>query len=202
MNDTQRPLLIKISELISNIFNPLVSILLFFAYFSLHHFNVSEAVHYFLPAFLIVVAPVVVWIFWNVKAGRYKDANVSNRRARMSLYLFLEATLVAYLAYRYFREGETDFIVLFLLFLLVAMHISNYMVKSSMHTAVNVFVAALFSTENLWLGGFWVLLSIVVAITRVILKRHTVAEVITGGLIGAFISIIFLYTHIQLNNGI
>lgn len=202
MLGTQRPFLIKISELISNVFNPLVSILLFFAYYSIHHFTLEEAVDYFLPAFFIVVLPVVIWIFWNVKTGRYKDANVSDRKTRMSLYFFLEAALAAYLSYRYFRDDETDFTVLFLLLLLVAMHISNYMVKSSMHTAVNVFVAALFLTENLWLGGFWIVLSIIVAITRVVLKRHTVAEVITGGLLGALISIIFLYTHIQLKHGL
>ena len=73
------------------------------------------------------------------------------------------------------------------------MQLSNFYIKSSMHTALNIFVAALFFKLNPNLGGAWFLLAIVIGFTRIILKRHTVAEVLTGASLALIISIIYIF---------
>ena len=67
------------------------------------------------------------------------------------------------------------------------MHISNFFIKSSMHTAFNVFVTLFFSLNPI-LGIIWFVLTSFVAISRIILKRHTPKEVIMGAFIGTVVS--------------
>ncbi|GGP02310.1 hypothetical protein GCM10010992_06180 [Cloacibacterium rupense] len=66
-----------------------------------------------------------------------------------------------------------------------------------MHTSFNVFVSALFFSLNPIYGLIWLFLTLLVAISRVILKRHTVKEVIMGALIATVISFVYLYFDIQ-----
>jgi len=135
-----------------------------------------------------------------VKKGNYTNMDVSNRNQRKSLYFFIAATILAYLLYDYLKNDAVDLIVVFLMVLLLVMQISNYFIKSSMHTAFNVFVAALFFSVHPGMGIFWFGIAILVGISRIILKRHTVQEVIAGAAIASFVSFIYLYTHIQIQH--
>ena len=80
------------------------------------------------------------------------------------------------------------------------MQVSNYFIKSSMHTAFNIFVAALFFSINPYIGLIWLGIAILVGFTRIILKRHTIGEVVAGAIIASFISFIYLYANIQYQN--
>ncbi len=64
-----------------------------------------------------------------------------------------------------------------------------------MHTAFNVFVAALFFAFDIKIGCVWLGIAIVVGITRVILKRHTLKEVFMGAGIAFLVSFIYLYCN-------
>ncbi|HQD45325.1 MAG TPA: phosphatase PAP2 family protein, partial [Kaistella sp.] len=75
-----------------------------------------------------------------------------------------------------------------------------YFIKSSMHTAFNVFVAALFFAKSPVLGIFWLGIAVLVGITRIILKRHTVKEVFMGAIIAGVVSFIYLYANIVMSN--
>ena len=66
-----------------------------------------------------------------------------------------------------------------------------------MHTAFNIFVASLFFSIDPLIGILWFGIAVLVGFTRIILKRHTVAEVITGALIAGSVSFIYLYTNIH-----
>lgn len=192
--------LIKISHYISVIFNPMNSLLFFFAIFSLQNNTLKESVQNLLPILLITIIPISGWIFWNVKKKRYTDTDVSDRKQRKSLYLFIVSALVVYLLYLYLRFDQIDWIILFLGILILLMQISNYFIKSSMHTAINLFVAALFFTVSPLFGLIWLGITIVVGISRIILKRHTPREVLSGTVISFFVSFIYLYVHIQTLN--
>ena len=199
MLETQNDFVIKFSKIISNFFNPLTSFFLFYLYFSLKNFTREEAISNFLPIFLIILLPISIWIFWNVKKGNYTNMDVSNRNQRKSLYFFIAAAILVYLAYDYFVKNHIDFVMLFISILLILMQISNYYIKSSMHTAFNVFVAALFFVQDTTLGIVWILISILVGITRIILKRHTPKEVLMGFSIATFVSLMYIYVMIQNN---
>lgn len=194
------PTVIAFSKFFSNFFNPMTSLVLYLAYFSSVRMSAQEALQKFLPIILIMILPITVWIFWNVKQGNYSNMDVSNRNQRKTLYSFIAAAIAVYLVYEYFRFDRIDLVVGFLMVLLLLMQLSNYFIKSSMHTAFNVYVAALFFALNIKLGILWFGIAILVGYTRIILKRHTVKEVISGAIIALSVSFIYLYANIMISN--
>lgn len=200
MFKTNSSIIIGISKFISNFFNPLTSLLIYYVWFSVQNYTLKEATQIFLPILLITIIPISGWIFWNVKKGNYSNMDVSNRNERKSLYFFIAAAIIAYLFFDYFKNGNIDLVMIFLLILLLVMQLSNYFIKSSMHTAFNVFVAALFFAKSPVLGIFWLGIAVLVGITRIILKRHTVKEVFMGAIIAGVVSFIYLYANIVMSN--
>jgi len=197
MEEKQPSLIHKISKIISDFFNPLTSLFIFFIYMSVREYTFEESLAHFLPILLIVILPVVIWLVWNVKTGRYTNMDVSNRIQRKTLYIFIAVCVIGYMIFNYIKNGYIDFIMLFILILLFSLQISNFFIKSSMHTAFNVFVAALFFALNWKMGILWLGVAALVGITRIILKRHTVKEVFMGAGIAFLVSFIYLYCNIQ-----
>lgn len=197
MEEKQPSLVLRISKIISDFFNPLLSLFIFFLYMSIKNYSLKDSLSYFLPILLLIIAPIIIWLVWNVKTGRYTNMDVSNRVQRKTLYIFIAACVIAYLAFNYFKNGYVDFVMLFILILLFALQISNFFIKSSMHTAFNIFVAALFFALNTTMGFIWLGIAVLVGITRIILKRHTPKEVFMGAFIAFIVSFIYLYCNIQ-----
>ncbi|WP_047422733.1 phosphatase PAP2 family protein [Chryseobacterium indologenes] len=197
MEEKQSSLLHKISKVISDFFNPLVSLIIFFIYMSIREYALKDSMMYFIPILAMIIIPVVIWLVWNVKTGRYTNMDVSNRVQRKTLYIFIAACVIAYLVFHYIRNGSVDLVMLFILILLFALQISNLFIKSSMHTAFNIFVAALFFSLDWKMGLLWLGIAALVGITRIILKRHTVKEVFMGAGIAFMVSFIYLYCNIQ-----
>lgn len=186
-----------ISSIISNFFNPLVSLFIYFVFIGLNNYSINQAISHFLPILIFTALPIIIWIYWNVKTGRYTNMDVSDRIQRKSLYLFIAVCITIYSIYHYFINGHLDFVMLFIMILLFALQWSNFYIKSSMHTAFNVFVAGLFFAINTKLGLSWLVVAIVVGITRIILKRHTIKEVFMGAGIAFLVSFLYLYCNIQ-----
>ncbi|MBD8081736.1 phosphatase PAP2 family protein [Chryseobacterium caseinilyticum] len=197
MEEKQASPLHKISRIISDFFNPLVSLIIFFVYMSVHEYSLNQALKHFLPILLMVIIPVIAWITYNVKTGKYTNMDVSNRVQRKTLYIFIGICVAAYLFYSYLKHGRFDFVMLFILVLLLALQVSNYFIKSSMHTAFNIFVAALFFNIDTSMGIAWLFIAGLVGLTRIILKRHTPKEVVLGALIAFLVSFLYLYCDIQ-----
>lgn len=197
MEEKKTSFLSIVSRIISDFFNPLVSLLIYFIYFSIQNYTFKEAAMHFLPILLLTILPVVIWLVWNVKTGRYTNMDVSNRVQRKTLYIFIAVCIIAYLLFNYIKNGHIDFVMMFVLILLFALQISNLYIKSSMHTAFNVLVAALFFALDIKIGLAWFGIAILVGITRIILKRHTVKEVFMGAGIAFLVSFIYLYCNIQ-----
>ncbi|WP_294199149.1 phosphatase PAP2 family protein [Chryseobacterium sp. sg2396] len=197
MEEKQSSLLYKTSKIISDFFNPLLSLFIFFIYLSFMKYSLRNSIMYFLPILLIIIAPVMAWLVWNVKTGRYTNMDVSNRVQRKSLYIFIATCVVFYIAFNYVKNGYVDLVMLFILILLFALQISNFYIKSSMHTAFNIFVAALFFALNHTMGIVWLAIAILVGVTRIILKRHNPKEVLMGAGIAFTVSFLYLYCNIQ-----
>ncbi len=197
MEEKKHSFLFGASKFISDLFNPLVSLCLFFVYTSIRLYSFEDALMHFLPLLLLIILPVVIWITWNVKTGRYTNMDVSNRVQRFSLYFFITASVLVYMVFKYIRNGQVDLVVLFILILLLTMQISNYYIKSSMHTAFNVFVAALYFATDLGWGMAWSGIAALVGLTRVIVGRHTSKEVFMGAGIAVVVSFLYLYCRIQ-----
>lgn len=190
--EPKTPTILNLSKIISNFFNPLASLVIYFFYYSYKNYTWEEATKKFLPILILLIVPIALWIYRNVKKGNYTNMDVSNRRQRHSLYIFIILATIVFLAVDYFLHKEIDWTVLMLCILLILMQVSNFYIKSSMHTSLNIYVAALFFAIDPAIGVFWFLLSILIGITRVILKRHTTKEVLSGGGIAIFVSLIYL----------
>lgn len=190
--EIKNPLILNLSKVISNFFNPLVSLVIYFFYYSYKNYTWEQASAKFLPILLLLIIPVALWIYRNVKNGNYTNMDVSNRKQRHSLYIFIIIATVIFLAVDFYLHKEMDWAIFMLCILLILMQVSNFFIKSSMHTSLNIYVAALFFTIEPVIGIFWFLLSIVIGITRVILKRHTPKEVFSGAAIAIFVSLIYL----------
>ncbi len=188
-----------LSRFISNFFNPINSLFVYFVYFSIMNYHWKQAVSEFLPILLVLIIPLIAWIVWNVRKGNYSNMDVSNRIQRKSLYVAIIVLMLCYIIINYLIDKQIDFTMLFLFMLIFLMNFSNFFIKTSMHTAINVFAAALFFAENTLLGWSWLAIAVVVGISRVILKRHTPAEVFAGFLLAFIVSFAYLYTHNLLN---
>lgn len=198
MIKTPNSFLIRISKIFSNSFNPLTSLFIFFIYRSALHYTFGESLLLFLPMFLIMVLPISAWIIWNVKKGKYTNLDVSDRVQRKTLYVFVAVSLITYVLYDYYFNKNIDLIMIFILVLLFFMQVSNYFIKSSMHTAFNVFVAALFLSIHPLFGLGWFVIALLVGLSRIILQRHTPQEVFSGMMIALLVSFIYLYADIQI----
>lgn len=190
---------VSLSNLLSNIMNPLFSLLFFFGFYAYEKMQLEKALQNLGLIIFVIILPIFGWIYWNVKTGRYTNMDVSDRKQRNSLYLFNFGIISLYTAFLYFTPQEFGFILIniFLLILMITLQLSNFFIKSSMHTAFNVFVCVLFFGLNPYLGSLWLILTVLLGVSRVILKRHTVKEVIMGASIATLISIVYLYFNIQ-----
>lgn len=182
------------SHIISNVMNPLSSLLVFFVYYGYHRMDREEALKHLLWIILLVVLPIYSWIYWNVKRGRYTNMDVSNRKQRNGLYLFNFSVIMVYTALLFFTEqdGKLIHFILYILLLMLILHVSNFYIKSSMHTAFNVLVSVLFYTVTPLHGITWLGLTVLLGISRVIIKRHTVKEVLMGGFLGGVVAAAYL----------
>ncbi|QIG88367.1 ABC transporter permease [Chryseobacterium sp. POL2] len=188
---SKHSLLISISKIISNFFNPIVSLIIYYIVFNNAETTYDKGFSNLWALLLILALPCIVWIIWNVKKGRYTNMDVSNREQRKSLYVVIVFLCFIYLAFEFVVHQHLDYEILFLWILLILMQISNFFIKSSMHTSLNIFVAFLFLNFDIRWGIFWFILSIIIGITRIILKRHTLAEVISGGNLACLVGVAY-----------
>ncbi|MBS1548383.1 MAG: phosphatase PAP2 family protein [Bacteroidetes bacterium] len=185
----------KFSKIFSAIFNPIFSLLFYFIFQFWMDEKKENFSQTFIPILLLLVLPIIFWIAWNVRKGKYSDSDVSNQSQRNSLYFFINPLLLVYILWLYLMENRLDFPILFLFVLFVLMMVSNFFIKSSMHTAFNLFAAALFFKISIPMGILWLGITIIVAITRIVLKRHSVSEILSGSLISLVVSFLYLYSE-------
>ncbi|WP_018674540.1 hypothetical protein [Riemerella columbina] len=182
-----------ISKWLSKLFYPFISIAWFYVYGTFINGAISKLEC--LGFALMVGFPAIIWLIWNVKRGYYQDADVSDKRKRQSLYYFLIGIFMVYNIGFYYQFGRVDVKILYLLGLTIVLFLSNYFIKTSMHTAYNVFVATLFySLGALEWCIVWILVTMIVGWSRLVLKRHSKNEVVLGGVIGIVVSICYICT--------
>ncbi|MFB0966528.1 MAG: ABC transporter permease, partial [Cloacibacterium sp.] len=100
--------IIFLSKVISNLLNPLFSLLIFFICFAYVKMTWEESLFNILLMIALVVIPIFSWIGWNVKKGNYTNMDVSDRKQRNSLYLFNFIVIAIYTGVLYFTKQRTD----------------------------------------------------------------------------------------------
>jgi membrane-associated phospholipid phosphatase len=188
--------LTAIAGLISILGHPLLTSAIFAIFILFRLYNTEKAL--LLSGLVIggLILPVTIWNYVKVLRGEYSNFDVSERKSRPSMYFLIMILLVILLLILWFNN-QTDSLFIGLCFSLVLIVISsltNLFLKASLHTSLSFFFSFATLVVSGTLGIIMLLLSLLIAMSRLILKRHTPSEVVVGGIIGSLIGGILFYT--------
>ena len=181
----------RIAELLSIILDPRVLIAPIAIAVSFHNSdNLIVSVGWVLLLLLFTVFPIIGLIAIQTKRKIYTDNQVSNASQRNIIYLIGICGIVVDLSIMVIYSGPKPLIamVVAMLFSGFVAAILNRRIKVSVHTGA--VAGAVVSLISSWGSLFLPLLIFVplVGWTRITLHRHTISEVIIGGIIGLTIT--------------
>lgn len=182
----------KIARIISRIFSPIVEgpFLIWLAT-QLVETELAWQNVFLTTLFFIYFLP-LVFFFLGLKIGWISDWDITKREERYRLYSFTFLSIVICLiVFSFFKEKMLFYFYLKLLLPVFIFFLITFFWKISGHTLVNsLFVLLLYfyfdKSVILYLGIF---LLILVGWSRMILKKHTLAQVIAGTLLSLLILI-------------
>jgi membrane-associated phospholipid phosphatase len=185
---------VKAAKIISVAGHPFV--LLSLTIFAAAAFKESPARAAAIGAVTIVatVFPMLFIIRRKVKAGKWSDHDVSDATERRGFYPVMMAVLGTSLAAFYLLGFPRPLIagmLISLLILLTAMFI-NRRSKISLHMIFAVYFAVSLLMVNFWMSAGLFAMAIAVGWSRVVLERHSPAQVLSGALLGAIAGIALL----------
>lgn len=144
---------------------------------------------------LLVSLPASAWIYYKTQSGGYSNFDVSVRSQRKSMYLVLTGLLgtASFLAWQ--SEQPLAFCIGLSLCLgmVLLSFLLNTFLKTSLHAAMSFFMAVGLLQLHFVLGVGLLLLAVLVGISRLVLKRHSLAEVISGSVVGAAAGLLLIY---------
>ncbi len=176
----------RIARYVSNMLSPLVVSLPFIFFVALYHAeNVLIAVFYALVILFFLSFGPMVYILVGVRRGKFTDSDVSMRSQRVGPFLFGITSALMGLGTLFFIHGPKNLQTLLLITIVsgFVMMIVTFWWKISIHAsslaAAATLLTALYGTVVL---PAFVLL-IVVCWSRVVLRRHTLGQVVAGSLV-------------------
>lgn len=138
----------------------------------------------------------LILFFLGLLKGFFSDYDLSKKEERYEFYFLILGLAFLYLVASLFFKGiffPLSIVALGIVFGVFVFMIVNYYIKASVHVGVACgFVISMF----LIFGPFYLLLFWIiplVAWSRLILKRHTIREVIAGALLGTTITFFTFY---------
>jgi hypothetical protein len=182
---------LSLAKIISFILNPLIVIIFlpFFLVYKETH-DLSGALHwtYYTMFFLAAIAGIVLFA---VKKKIFTDMDVSKREQRPLLFDIALLFGVTYLTCLVLLQAPYLLLLVTsgILGGIIVVSIINTKIKASIHVAT---MTALALTVAIGYGGYFYLLLLLIPLliwARVKTKRHTMAEAITGSVVGAFLSL-------------
>lgn len=150
----------------------------------------------FYTAFFLLA--MTVFILFCVQRKKFTDMDVSKREQRPLLFLISISAALLYVVGLFFLHGPFIlFVIAFGIIMGIAIaSVINIYIKASIHVAT---VSALIFAVAMAYGGFYqllLLLILLVAWSRVRIKRHTLQETIVGGVLGIGLAVI-IYTLVK-----
>jgi membrane-associated phospholipid phosphatase len=188
------PVGFKAAKFISVLGHPLLigSLVSAFVFFELY--SRDKALQ--LSAFVIglVSLPLTAWNLYKTKSGGYSNFDVAIRSQRSSMYTILLGLLSFANLLAWFCDQPMAFNIGLstCLGLVLISFFINFFLKTSLHAAISFYLAfGLLALHTSW-GVGMLLLAMLVSISRLVLKRHTIQEVVSGFLIGTGAGLFFI----------
>jgi membrane-associated phospholipid phosphatase len=195
MPSTSKPLRVQIARYVSNILSPItVSIPFIFLVALYHAQNTLSALTYASATLFFMSVGPMSYILVGVYQGKFTDIDVSVRSQRSGPFLFSILSALVGLFTLSFFHGPKDLQTVMLaviacgtILMLITLWWKISMHASALAGAVTM-LTALYG--NVILPAY--LLLILVCWSRVVLRRHTAAQVIAGSLLSIFLSVLTL----------
>lgn len=185
----------KIARFISIVGHPLLTIPLYVLIVMFTHENLNKALF---NSFLIIgciFIPLILWLYIKYKKGSFTNFDVSDRKQRKSIFIFI-IPILSVVTFIVYKTGQSPNLYLSLLFALILVLISqivNFFIKSSLHVSFNIYLSFLLLTVNYKLGIILLLFTGLLGWSRIVLGRHTLKEVLVGAAIGLLVSLTMIH---------
>jgi membrane-associated phospholipid phosphatase len=190
-----KPVHVRIARLVSNILAPASISLPFIVLVALYHAqNVMRALLYAgITLFFLSLGP-FIYILIAVRVGKISDVDVSRRTERAGPFLFgISSVLAGWLVLILLHGPENLQTLLFITAVSgIVMMVTTLWWKISIHSSSMGGVATILTAfyGAVMLPTF--LLLILVSWSRVVLRRHTVSQVIAGSLVSIALTLLIL----------
>jgi len=175
----------KIARVTSLVFDPRVEMPILLLMAVVTAYNNGAALLFLTLLFFVDVLMPTLFYLHLIKAGEISDGDISRREQRVPLYVFITIAHLGGIGLA-FGFGQIVLMKILIVFWLMALMFTVVTVfwKVSMHAGVNAalatYVILAWGVGFVWLFGLVVL----VAWSRVVLKKHKLEQVIIGGLLG------------------
>jgi membrane-associated phospholipid phosphatase len=175
-----------IARIISVVFHPLAVIMAFAMVYITTIYDNEMALLVMSLFGYIAVLPIVIYNSVQLLRGKISNFDLSNQHERNKTYPLLLLILILLVVSAIYTNVPTALVLnlgIFGLMLVVFYFFRNYL-KISLHASTSFFLTALIIFDFGSIGLYAAIISILVAISRIVLKRHTKMEVVIGGLSG------------------
>ena len=148
-----------------------------------------------LAAVLAAIVPVAVLMLVQVRRGRWSNADASNASERPLLFGVALVALAVVMGWLSVREPQSLFLrgASLVLAMLVVAAVATLWIKLSLHVAFAALTATVLSVSGSALGYVMIAAVPLVAWSRLVLARHSVAELACGALIGLITGLATVY---------
>jgi NADH:ubiquinone oxidoreductase subunit 3 (subunit A) len=153
---------------------------------SAKHLPDGQAIVLAITIVLCLTVPLSIHNYRKMKKGSYTNFDVSDQQQRRGFYpvAILLLALTAAIIWLLEFPVAVSFHILYLLAMISMLGLVNFRIKASLHAALAFFIGS-----NLWEFGVWVVVAMAIfalgiSWSRYFLRRHTVPELIIGGIIG------------------
>jgi hypothetical protein len=186
MNSENTSILYKTARLASVLGHPLLTLPVFTTVLAFNLFDPYKALWISLLIFGVIVLPVTIRNYIKTKRKEYTNFDISDQKQRQSFYPFVIVLMVVVTTVLYLTPGAESFFTgtCVLLMLLIASALINRVIKCSLHTSISVYLALALWQFSVAGSIAMFAFTVVIATSRLILKRHTFIEIITGATIG------------------
>ena len=187
----------RIARFISIAGHPFLTIQLYVLIVMFAYEDLKKAI---LNSFLIigcVFIPLIIWLYLRYKKGFITNFDVSDRKQRESIFVFIIPilSLVTFIVYKTDQSRNLYLSLVFAIVLLLISQAVNFLIKSSLHVSLNIYLSFLVMTVNYKLSIILLLFTILIGWSRIIIGRHTLKEVLVGATIG--ISLGLTMAHVE-----
>ena len=176
----------KFAQFFSLIGHPLITIPIVVSVCLFYFLKTSEAVLASGLIILFLIVPLTIHMYRKSRSGVYANFDVSNQGQRQHWYVYVFLLMCLVTIVLYFTTRSLPLKLGFLLagLLLLSAQLLNYIIKSSLHASLNVFLAFLLAGITAFGAFLFLIFTGLVSWSRWQLGRHTLPEILAGWVLG------------------